>query len=155
MRKTLTAAVTVFLLLAAMPHQPAHAQGDLVVKASAHGVAETLDRLEAIFKKKGITVFARVDHAAGARKVGKDMAPTQLLIFGNPKIGTPLMLSNRTIGIDLPLKVLAWKDAAGKVWLAYNDPAYLKGRHGITDRDKVFAKMTGILAKLTDAATKP
>ena len=85
-------------------------------------------------------------------KVGTDMKPTQLLIFGNPKMGTPLMLSNRRIGIDLPIKVLAWQDEKGAVWIAYNAPAYLKKRHGIGDRDALFGKMRGALNKLTDAA---
>lgn len=153
--RTFAAALTVFLLSTTVAtNAQAHDDG-LVVKASPHGVTATLDRLEAIMKKKGLTIFARVDHAAGARKVGMDMAPTQLLIFGNPKMGTPLMQSNRRMGIDLPLKALAWQDDTGQVWLAYNKPAYLAARHGIEDRDKVFAKMTGALDKLTDAAIKP
>ncbi len=131
---------------------PAHAADDLVVKPSAHGVGETLDRLETILKKNGLTIFARIDHTAGAKKAGMDMKPTQLLLFGNPKMGTPLMLSNRRIGIDLPIKVLAWQDEGGAVWIAYNDPAFLKSRHAITDRDPVFGKMTSALGKLTDAA---
>ncbi len=133
----------------------ASAGGDLIVKQSPHSVTVTLDKLEAVMKKKGITIFARIDHATGAKKVGADMAPTQVLIFGNPKMGTPLMQSNRTIGIDLPLKVLAWKGADGKVRLAYTKPAVLAKRHAIGDRAKVFQKMTGALNKLTNAAIKP
>lgn len=148
MRTIFIAAVAAVLISSA-----ALAHSGLIVKPSAHGVAETLDRLEAVLKKKGVTVFARVDHAAGAEKAGLALAPTQVLIFGNPKLGTPLMQSNRAIGIDLPLKVLAWKDGNGKVWLAYNDPAYLAKRHAIADRGPVFAKMAKILGKLTDAAT--
>ncbi len=132
----------------------AWAEGGIITKPSPHSVSITLDRLQGIMKEKGITVFARLDHAAGAKRVGADLAPTEVMIFGNPKLGTPLMQSNQQIGIDLPLKVLAWRDAAGKVWLAYNDPAYLAARHGIADRDKVFAKMSGVLDKLTDAALK-
>ena len=105
-------------------------------------------------QKKGLTIFARVDHAAGAKKAGLDMKPTELLIFGNPKMGTPLMLAKRTIGVDLPLKALAWQDDAGKVWLGYIDPAALKARHGLAGRDEVFKKMTGALDKLTNAAIK-
>lgn len=131
---------------------PAHAKDNLIVKKSAHSVADTLDRLEGILKKRGLTIFARVDHAAGAKKADMEMKPTQLLVFGNPKMGTPLMLSNRRIGIDLPIKVLAWEDDQSVVWIAYNDPAYLKSRHGISDKDPVFGKMTGALGKLTDAA---
>lgn len=143
----IAAAAAVLISSAALAHS------GLIVKPSAHGVTETLDRLEAVLKKKGVTVFARVDHAAGAKKAGLALAPTQVLIFGNPKLGTPLMQSNRAIGIDLPLKVLAWKDGNGKVWLAYNDPAYLAKRHAIADRGPVFAKMAKILGKLTDIAT--
>ncbi len=141
------------LFLTCLAALPAHAKDNLIVKQSAHSVAETLDRLEGILKKRGLTIFARVDHAAGAKKAGMEMKPTQLLVFGNPKMGTPLMLSNRRIGIDLPIKVLAWEDDKSMVWLAYNDPAYLKSRHGISDKDPVFGKMTGALGKLTDAAT--
>lgn len=148
MRTIFIAAVAAVLISSA-----ALAHSGLIVKPSAHGVTETLDRLEAVLKKKGVTVFARVDHAAGAKKAGLALAPTQVLIFGNPKLGTPLMQSKRAIGIDLPLKVLAWKDGNGKVWLAYNDPAYLAKRHAIADRDPVFAKMAKILDKLTGIAT--
>ncbi len=126
----------------------------MIVKQSAYSVSKTLDKLEAILKKKGITVFARVDHTAGAEKVGLKLLPTQLLVFGAPAIGTPLMQSSRSIAIDLPMKALVWEDTAGKVWLAYNAPRYLAKRHHINDRKKVFAKMGGALAKMTDAATK-
>jgi uncharacterized protein (DUF302 family) len=125
----------------------------LVTKTSPYSVSKTLDRLEAIFKKKGITVFARVDHAAGAAKIGKTMEPTQLLIFGNPKLGTPLMESQRKIGIALPLKILAW-EANGKVRIAYTKPSQLAKRYGVVDRDKVLGKMAGALNKLTNAAIK-
>ncbi len=131
----------------------AHAGEGLVVKSSPYSVSETLDRLEGIFKKKGITVFARVDHAAGAAKIGKTMEPTQLLIFGNPKLGTPLMESQRKIGIALPLKVLAW-EANGKVNIAYTKPSQLARRYGVVDRDPVLAKMAGALNNLTNAAIK-
>lgn len=126
----------------------------LVVKQSPHTVSKTLDRLTAIMQKKGITIFARVDHAAGAKKAGLDLKPTQLLIFGNPKLGTPLMQANRHIGIDLPLKALAWEDDDGKVWLGYTAPSALKDRFDISSRDEVFKKMTGALDKLTGAAIK-
>ena len=149
MRAIFIAAVVAVLIPSAVL-----AHSGLIVKPSANGVTATLDRLEAVLKKKGVTVFARVDHAAGAKKAGLALAPTQVLIFGNPKLGTPLMRSNRAIGIDLPLKVLAWKDGNGKVWLAYNDPAYLAKRHAISDRDPVFAKMAKILDKLTNVATR-
>jgi uncharacterized protein (DUF302 family) len=102
----------------------------LVSVPSAHGVKETLDRLENDVRSKGITIFARIDHAAGAKAVGLPLRPTELLIFGNAKAGTPLMQSHQTLGIDLPLKVLGWEDAAGKVWLSYNEPEWLAARHG-------------------------
>ncbi len=131
------------------------AAGDegIVRKASAGSVTDTLDKLEQIVKSKGFTVFARIDHAAGAKKVGQSLRPTQLLIFGNPKVGTQLLTSEQRIGLDLPIRVVAWEDPYGKVWLAYNDPAYLADRHDVEDREKVVMKMTGALKKLTDAAT--
>lgn len=101
----------------------------LVTTASNFPFRETLDRLEADLRAKNITVFARIDHAAGAASVAMPLRPTELLIFGNPKAGTPLMQSRQTIGIDLPLKILAWQDAGGKVWLTYNDPRWLARRH--------------------------
>lgn len=113
-----------------------------------------MDRLVAVFKAKGVTVFARVNHAAGAKKVGAELRPTETLIFGTPKIGTPLMQSDQLIGIDLPLKVLAWKNEKGQVMIAYNDPAFLAKRHHIKNRDKNFNGMTGALNKLTNAALK-
>lgn len=103
--------------------------------ASKFSVSETLDRLTAALEAKGIRVFARVDHSGEAEKVGMKMPPTQLLIFGNPKGGTPVMLAAPTSAIDLPLKALAWQDAEGKVWLSYNDVAYLQRRFGLTDAD--------------------
>jgi uncharacterized protein (DUF302 family) len=107
------------------------AQADgLMSQTSPHTAQDTMNRLETIVKDKGLTVFARIDHAAGAAKVGKTLRPTELLIFGNPQGGTPLMECAQTAGIDLPLKALVWTDEAGKVMLSYNDPAYLAKRHG-------------------------
>ena len=105
----------------------------IISKESKYSVAETLDRVGALLRSKGIKIFARVDHSGEAEKVGLKMPPTQLLIFGNPKGGTPVMLAAPTAAIDLPLKALAWQDADGKVWLSYNDPEYLKKRYGLTD----------------------
>jgi len=130
------------------------ADNGLITMKSPYSVAETLDRFEKVVTGKGITVFARVDHARGATSVDLKLRPTELLIFGNPKIGTLLMQSNQTAAIDLPLKLLAWKDAEGQVWIAYNDPGYLVKRHAITDRDKVVAKMRKALANFAAAATK-
>jgi uncharacterized protein (DUF302 family) len=103
----------------------------LVSTKSSHGATETMDRLEAALRAAGVTIFARIDHAAGAATIGENLRPTEVLIFGNPKGGTPLMQAEQTIGIDLPLKALAWQDAAGAVWLSYNDPEWLAERHGL------------------------
>src|SRR5215468_10566800 len=105
----------------------------LVTLPSPYTVPETLDRLETILRQKNVNIFVRVDHSGEAEKVGLHMPPTQLLIFGNPRGGTPLMLAAPLSAIDLPLKALAWQDAEGKVWLSYNDPQYLKARYGLTD----------------------
>ena len=127
----------------------------LVTVASKYPVRETLDRLEADLKAKNITVFARIDHAAGAASVAMPLRPTELLIFGNPKAGTPLMQSNQTIGIDLPLKILAWQDADGKVWLTYNDPRWLAGRHRLgSGTDAGVSALATLLAKLAKAASE-
>ena len=126
----------------------------LITKTSSHSVQETMNRFEKIVKDKGFSVVARVNHAAAAKKSGATLRPTELLIFGNPKLGTQLMQSDQRIGIDLPLKVLIWEDEKGVVTLGYNDPSWLKKRHDITDRDKAFAKMTGALDKFSDGAVK-
>lgn len=128
-------------------------ENGLVTIASTHSVKETIDRIEAEAKRKGLTIFARIDHAAGASGVGLPLRPTELLIFGNAKGGTPLMQAAQTIGIDLPLKALAWEDAAGKVWLSYNDPAWLAGRHGIAPQTgNVTQSLAGALAGLAKHA---
>lgn len=140
------------LFISSMLSLSAAAETGIITVASNHSVQTTLDRLTEIMTSKGITIFARVDHEAGAKKIGTEMAPTQLLLFGNPKLGTPLMMSSRTIGIDLPLKALAWRDDDGKVWVSYNDPAFLKARHEMSDRDPVFEKMAGVLKGLIGKA---
>ena len=108
------------------------ADGMVTVKSS-HSVKDTIDRFEAAAKARGLNVFLRLDHAAGAKKIGKELRPTELLVFGNPQGGTPLMECAQSSGIDLPLKALAWQDAAGQVWLGYNDPAFLAARHAAKD----------------------
>jgi uncharacterized protein (DUF302 family) len=123
----------------------------IIRKPSTRTVPETLDRLEAVLKAKGISVFARVDHSGEAARVGLTMPPTQVLIFGNPKAGTPVMLAAPTSAIDLPLKTLAWQDAAGRVWLGYTDPAYFARRYGLTEAQ--VAPLGGI-GQLIDAAVK-
>jgi uncharacterized protein (DUF302 family) len=119
-----------FLLLIFLSF-PAFAVDGLVALKSAHGAKDTMDRLESAVKQKGLNVFARIDHAAGAAKLGKKLRATELLIFGNPQGGTPFMECAQTVGIDLPLKALVWQDESGQVWLGYNDPAYLAARHGV------------------------
>lgn len=131
---------------------PLFAADGLITKASDHSVDETILRMKNVLAKKGIKVMAEVDHQANAAGVGLKMRKTKLLIFGNPKLGTPLMGSAITVGIDLPMKLLVWEDADGKVWLAYNDPYYLAKRHGIQDQEAVLKKMAGALNKLTDKA---
>jgi len=133
---------------------PAAATGGLVAKRSSYPVAETMDRLERTVKDRQLIVVARVDHAAAAQKAGLTLRPTQLLIFGNPKAGTPLMQSAPSIGIDLPLKVLIWEDDKGQVWLGYNDPAWLAVRHGVNDRAEVVLAITRALDSLAEAVTR-
>lgn len=125
---------------------------DIIHKISPHSVATTIDRLEAAVEGVGATVFARVDHAAGAAKVDMDLRPTELLIFGNPKLGTPAMLDGQTAGLDLPLRVLAYADGEGVVHVTYHDPASLAATHGLPADAKYIAMMTGALDKLTSKA---
>jgi uncharacterized protein (DUF302 family) len=123
--------------------------------ASAFGPKDTMDRLEAAVRAKGMTVFARIDHAAGAAEVGLGLRPTELLIFGNARAGTPLMQAKQTIGIDLPLKALVWQDASGKTWLSYNDPPWVVSRHGgDADLDRIASQLAMGVAALTKAATQ-
>lgn len=127
---------------------------DTVVRLkSPYSVAQTLDRFEAAVRAKGMTVFARIDHRAGAEGVGLTLDDNQVLIFGNPKVGTLLMQSAPGAGIDLPLKAQAWRDADAQVWLAYNEPGFLTARHAIDDRDAVVAKMRKALAAFAAKAT--
>jgi len=129
------------------------AQGLITIQSSLEP-KDTMDRLEAEVKAKGMTVFARIDHAAGAAGVGLSLRPTELLIFGNAKGGTPLMQSVQTIGIDLPLKALVWQDASGKTWLSYDDPAWLAERHGLGgEAGAAVTVMTSALGAVAKAAT--
>jgi uncharacterized protein (DUF302 family) len=125
-----------FLLAAAMlavavPMAFADGRG-MVDKPSKYSVAETLDRLAGVLQAKGVTVFARIDHSGEASKAGLQLRPTQLLIFGNPKAGTPLMAAAPSLAIDLPMKVVAWEDAQGRVWASFSTPEFLAQRHGLT-----------------------
>ncbi len=148
-----TSLSVVFLLLLSV--SVAQADTGLINIASRFSVDETADRFSAALQEAGLKVFDRIDHAAGARKVGQSLRPTQLIIFGSPKVGTALMTSDQRIGIDLPLKALVWQDAEGKVWLSYNSPDYLLNRFAIDDREKVKANITGALNKFAKRATQP
>ncbi len=142
-----------FAALALLACAQLQAADGLVAVKSAHSPKATLDRFEATAKERGLMVFARIDHAAGAQKVGKTLRPTELLIFGNPQGGTPLMECAQSAGIDLPLKVLVWEDAQGQSWLGYNDPAWLAQRHGAASCP-VVENLKKALSGLAEAATK-
>jgi uncharacterized protein (DUF302 family) len=120
----------VFVSLLALSTAAISADGLIAIK-SPFAVKETMNRLEENAKQRGLNIFARIDHAAGAAKIGKALRPTEVLIFGNPQGGTPFMECAQTVGIDLPLKALVWEDAQGQVWLGYNDPESLARRHGV------------------------
>ena len=113
---------------------------------------ETMDRLETEIRQKGMNVFARVDHGAGAAQAGLKLQPTELIIFGNARGGTPLMQSVQTVGIDLPLKALVWKDAAEKTWISYNEPGWIAERHGVADAQPVINKMADLLGAISRKA---
>ncbi len=130
----------------------AHAADGLVALKSPYSAAQTLTRFEDLAKQRDLVIFARIDHAAGAAKIGKTLRPTEVLIFGNPQGGTPFMACAQSVGIDLPLKALAWQDAAGQVWLGYNDPAWLAQRHGVASC-AVAANLATALGQLAEAAT--
>lgn len=132
----------------------ASAADGLIAVKSPRSAKETMARLEEVVTKRGLNVFARIDHAAGATKIGKSLRPTELLIFGNPQGGTPLMECEQTSGIDLPLKALVWEDSAGQTWLAYNDPAFLAQRHGVP-QCPVVASLRKALAGIAEAAIAP
>jgi uncharacterized protein (DUF302 family) len=122
---------------------------------SSFGPKETMDRLEAEIRAQRMTVFARIDHAGGAAVVGLKLAPTELIIFGNARGGTPLMQSVQTVGIDLPLKALVWEDTAGKTWLSYNEPSWIAQRHGVRNAEQVVSKMAAALSAMARKATNP
>jgi uncharacterized protein (DUF302 family) len=130
---------------------PASPGDGIVTKPSKYSVPETLHRLEAVLTAKGIKVFALVDHSGEAEKAGLKMPPTQLLIFGNPKGGTPVMLAAPLAAIDLPVKALAWQDTKGQVWLSYNDPAYIQNRYGLSAENiKPIAGLSAVIDQALD-----
>jgi len=126
----------------------------LITLKSNYSVAETADRFEAIVKEKGLSFFTRIDHSANATNAELELNPTQVILFGNPKAGTPLMKCAPSVAIDLPQKALFWADEGGDVWLSYNDPAYLRERHNIEGCDAVLDKITGLLNDLATSSTK-
>lgn len=131
------------------------AQNGLITLKSMHSVSVTADRLEAGLKEKGMTVFIRIDHSTGASKVGKVLRPTEVVIFGNPKVGTPLIQCSQSVAIDLPQKALIWQDEDGQVWFSYNDPRYLVDRHKLVGCDAPLEKLTKALGLFAKIATGP
>jgi uncharacterized protein (DUF302 family) len=150
MRQILLTLISLFLLVSL-----AYADNGLISIKSPYHVKETADRLENALNEKGMTVFIRIDHAKGARKVGENFRPTELVIFGNPKVGTPLMQCGQSVAIDLPQKALIWEDEAGQVWLTYNDPNYLANRHNLAGFDEVIKKIEKALGNFAKTATMP
>jgi uncharacterized protein (DUF302 family) len=120
---------------------------------SSFGPKETMDRVEAEIREGGLNVFARIDHAAGAAEAGLTLAPTELMIFGNARGGTPLMQSAQTVGIDLPLKILVWQDAANNTWLSYNEPSWIAQRHRVASAESTIDKMADLLRAIAREAT--
>ena len=141
--------VFAMLILSALP---LYAGDGMITVKSAFPVKETADRLEAAIAEKGMTVFNRIDHARGAKNAGVPLLPTELLIFGNPKVGAPLMQCDRSVGIDLPMKALIWEDEAGNVWYSYNSPEFLASRHNLSDCRAVLEKVQTALANFARAA---
>jgi uncharacterized protein (DUF302 family) len=129
------------------------AQSGIITVRSNFSVVETGNRLQRNLEEKGMRIVARINHAAGAASVDMVLRPTELLIFGNPKVGTPLMQCEQTVAIDLPQKMLIWEDESGTVWLSYNDPQYLAERHDIKGCEENIRKVAGALANFADAAT--
>jgi uncharacterized protein (DUF302 family) len=149
--------VTILLFVTIMGTALLRADTDngMISIPSSYDVKTTIDRLESALNDNGMTIFKRVDHTAGASKAGMQLRPTELLIFGNLKVGTPLMHCSQTIALDLPQKALAYQDEQGKVWLVYNDPTYLAGRHGISDCDRPLQKVSKALGNFARFATSP
>jgi uncharacterized protein (DUF302 family) len=150
MRKILLSLLPLFFLVSL-----AYADNGLITIKSPYDVKKTADRFENALNSKGMTVFIRINHAEGARKVGQNLRPTELVIFGNPKVGTPLMQCGQSVAIDLPQKALIWQDEAGQVWLTYNDPNYLANRHNLRGCAEVIEKIERALGNFAKTATMP
>ena len=153
-RRRYAFAAMAVILCTINPHgDKAMAAEGLISVRSNFGPKQTVERLEAAVSERGLTVFARIDHAAGAEQAGMPLRPTGLLIFGSPKGGTPLMQSAQTAGIDLPLKALVWQDDGGTTWLSYNDPRWIALRHGAgPDADAAVSGMFILLQSVASAA---
>jgi len=149
MRNLILSVIAIFIFSSV-----AIADNGLVTTKSTYNVSATADRFEKVLKTKGMTIFSRINHSEGAAKVGKQLRPTELIIFGNPQVGTPLMLCAQTVAIDLPQKALFWEDENGQTWLSYNDPEYLVTRHNIKGCDEVVKKITHALSNFAKAATE-
>lgn len=132
---------------------PVMAADGVINVQSAFNVGETADRLESILTEKKMTIFKRIKHSEGAGKVGIELRETELIIFGNPKVGSPLMKCQQSVAIDLPQKALIWEDGKSKVWISYNDPRYLEKRHDISNCEEVISKIEKALSGITKAAT--
>jgi uncharacterized protein (DUF302 family) len=148
-------AAVVSVLAAVLLSSPALADPGLVSLRSPHPVPRTVERLEAELKARDLALVAKVDHAAAAAKVGAKLRPTVLLVFGNPRAGTPLLQCAQTAGIDLPQKALVWEDEKGQAWLSFNDPRYVASRHGMRGCDEAIRKMAAGLEALAAAAVAP
>ena len=147
MKKAILTALAILFLAAS-----AAAADGLVNVPSTYNVEETADRLEGVLNEKGMTIFNRIKHSEAAAKVGIELRKTELIIFGNPKVGSPLMKCQQSAAIDLPQKALVWEDENAKVWISYNDPRYLENRHNITGCEEVLAKIEKALAGITKSA---
>ena len=148
MKKAILAALLIVLIAI-----PVAAADGVINVASAFNVKETADRMESILNEKGMTIFKRIKHSEAAGKVGIELRETELIIFGNPKVGSPLMKCQQSVAIDLPQKALIWEDDKAKVWISYNDPRYLEKRHNISGCEEVITKIEKALAGITKAAT--
>ena len=132
----------------------ANAADSLISVESHHSAKQTADKFASIVEKKGLTLFARIDHQKNAAGANLALRETEVIIFGNPKVGTPVMQCSQQAAIDFPQKVLVWTDAENKTWLSYNNPEYIKERHNIKGCDKILTKIAGVLSALTNAASK-
>lgn len=133
----------------------AYAESGMIDIKSSHDVKITAERLENALRAKGMTIFIRINHTEGAQKVGEKLRPTELIIFGNPRVGTPLMNCSQSVAIDLPQKALIWEDETGQVWLSYNDPMYLAKRHEIKECAEILKKIERALSAFSKSATMP